>query len=139
MISRFSSSFLLGQVVILSLMLYALEAGAYPTAGGDPVSAYKAYRKAIHDAASLKEIMPYLTKKNQDEIKKVPPGQANMALALMKGIESGKFKVVRQERKGKNTVVLHMIVPGDPRTTGVVIMKREFGRWKVDKSSWTTK
>ncbi|MBI3924620.1 MAG: hypothetical protein HY319_03695 [Armatimonadetes bacterium] len=107
-------------------------------AADDPMAAYEAFRKALTSASSVKDLRPYLTRENAAELDGIPADKEAGLLFLMKSMMPAQYRLKDKQVKG-GEAVLHLVVPGDPKTTGTIRMKKEDGAWKLDKEDWNTK
>jgi hypothetical protein len=123
----------------------ALVAGmaAMPARAADQTASqfYLAYRAAFDKAKTIDEILPYMAKKNVDQVKATPADQRAKMFEMIK--EMGALKNVKILKEAKNgdgaTLTVEALgPPNDAKTTGTIDIVKEAGAWKLGKESWSS-
>jgi hypothetical protein len=102
---------------------------------------YLAYRAAFDKAKAIDDLLPYMSKKNVDQVKATPADQRAKMFEMIK--EMGALKNVKILKEAKNgdgaTLTVEALGPPDnAKTTGTIDIIKESGAWKIGKESWSS-
>jgi hypothetical protein len=123
----------------------ALVAGliATPARAADQTASqfYLAYRAAFDKAKTIDELLPYMAKKNVDQVKATPAGDRAKMFEMIKEMGALKnVKVLKEVKSGDGaTLTVEALGPPDnAKTTGTIDIIKEAGAWKIGKESWSS-
>jgi hypothetical protein len=129
---------------IAGFVAAAIVAGlaAMPARAADQTASqfYLAYRAAFDKAKTIDELLPYMAKKNVDQVKSTPADQRAKMFEMIK--EMGALKNVKVLKEAKNgdgaTLTVEALGPDNAKTTGTIDVIKEAGAWKIGKESWSS-
>jgi hypothetical protein len=101
---------------------------------------YTAYRAAFDKAKSIDELLPFMAKKNVDQVKATPEEQRKQMFGMIKemGALTG-VKILKEAKNGDGaTLSVEALGPDKKKTTGTIDIIKEGGSWKLGKESWSS-
>ena len=101
---------------------------------------YLAYRAAFDKAKSIDELLPYMAKKNVDQVKATPDAQKEQMFGMIKTMGAlTNVKIVKETKNGDGaTLSVDAVGPDKAKTTGTIEILKESGAWKLGKESWSS-
>jgi hypothetical protein len=101
---------------------------------------YLAYRAAFDKAKSIDELLPYMAKKNVDQVKTTPAEQRAKMFGMIK--EMGALTGVKILKEAKTadgaTLTVEAVGADKAKTTGTIDIVKEGGAWKLSKENWSS-
>jgi hypothetical protein len=99
---------------------------------------YLAYRAAFDKAKAIEDLLPYLAKKNADQVKATPAAERAQMFGVMKAMGTlTNVKILKEAKKGEGaTLSVEGLGPDKNKTTGTVEIVKEAGAWKVGNEDW---
>lgn len=130
------------RAAVLALAVAALALPAMPAAAqkADQTASqfYLAFRAAFDKAKAIEDLLPYLAKKNADQVKATPAAERAQMFQMMK--EMGALtdvKILKEAKSGEGaTLTVEGIGPDKKKTTGTIEIVKEGGAWKVGNENW---
>jgi hypothetical protein len=125
------------------LLVVAVVAGVRISAQGtekEVADAFMAYRTAYEKSQKLEDILPFWTKARLVDVEQTPAAERPGMFQMMKGFDDATaFKVLSTTKSPSG--VFRLGVEGrnkeGKRVSGIVMMKKEGGKWKVDKEDYS--
>lgn len=101
---------------------------------------FLAYRAAFDKAKSIDELLPYMAKKNVDQVKATPPAQRAQMFGMIKEMGAlTNVKIVKEAKNGDGaTLTVDALGPDKAKTTGTIEIVKEDGAWKLGKENWSS-
>jgi hypothetical protein len=98
---------------------------------------YLAYRAAFDKAKSIDELLPFMAKKNVDQVKATPADQRGKMFEMIKEMGAlTNVKVVKEVKSGDGaTLTVEALGLDKAKTTVTVDIVKEGGAWKIGKES----
>jgi hypothetical protein len=125
-----------------SLLAVAVALGIGVRAQGtekDVTDAFLKYRAVYEKSQALEEILPYWSKARVADVEQTPAADRPAMFQLMKGFDdSTGYRVlsVSKTPAGNYRLGVEGRNKEGKRVTGIVQMKKESGKWKVDKEDY---
>ena len=125
----------------LAVLLLAGVAVAPVLAQKDtPTQFYMKFREAFDKATSIDDLLPYMSKKNVEQVKATPEKDRAPMFAMMHEMGVVKNLKVTKETKTATGATLEAAGIGSDgaATTGTIAIVSEGGAWKVGNESWNS-
>lgn len=109
-------------------------------AAESPSAVYLKYVEALNSAKSLRDLVPYVSEARAKELDTMPQDQQDQGLKLMKALMAKNVKVASEKIEGdKAFLTLTGVDPlGNIGSSGMVLLLKEKGAWKIDKENWSS-
>jgi hypothetical protein len=124
---------------IATMLVAGMAAGAAP-ADQTASQFYLAYRAAFDKAKSIDELLPYMAKKNVEQVKATPEAQRAQMFGMIKEMGAlTNVKIVKEAKNGDGaTLSVEALGPDKAKTAGTIEILKESGAWKLGKESWSS-
>ena len=101
---------------------------------------YLAYRAAFDKAKSIDELLPFMAKKNVEQVKATPEAQRAQMFGMIKEMGAlTNVKIVKEAKSGDGaTLSVEARGPDKAKTSGTIEILKEGGAWKLGKESWSS-
>jgi hypothetical protein len=127
---------------LLPVALMLVIAGPVWTQKPDQTASqfYMAYRAAFDKAASIEQLLPYMSKPTRAQVDATPAAERAKMFEVVKMLGTLTSVKVLKETKTADGVTLTVegIDSDKKKTTGQVEVVRESGAWKLGGESWSS-
>jgi hypothetical protein len=127
-------------LALVAAMLVAVPLASATAADQTASQFYMAYRAAFDKAKSIDELLPFMAKKNVDQVKATPEEQRAQFFEMIK--ETGALTGVKILKEAKNgdgvTLSVEALDSDKKKTTGSIDIVKEGGAWKLGKENWSS-
>ena len=99
---------------------------------------YQQYTAAFEKAKSVDELVAYMPKEAQEQIKKASAEEKKQGFAMMKAMGAKQVKVVKETATDKGATLDVEGVGGldGGKMTGTVALTKDAAGWHIEKESW---
>ena len=125
-----------GRAALALLVAAAVPAFAQ---GAKTASAfYLEYAAAFDKAKSVDDLVPFMSKETQEQIKKASAEEKKQGFEMMKMMSATKVKVVKETATatGADLAVEGVSPMGGGKMTGTISVSKDGSAWRIAKESW---
>jgi uncharacterized protein DUF4878 len=99
---------------------------------------YLSYRAAFDKAKKVEDILPYMAKKNVDQVNQTPAAERAKMFEMMKMMGTiTNVKIVKETKSATGaTLDVEALDPDKKKTTGSIEVVKEAGAWKLGSETW---
>jgi hypothetical protein len=100
---------------------------------------YMQYQAAFEKAKSVDDLIPFMPKESQEQIKKASAEEKKQGFAMMKAMGAKQVKVVKETATDAGATLDVEGVGGldGGKMTGKVNLVKDASGWRIDKESWS--